>query len=56
MYQSMWKYRNSFVYPLFPNGLGFNEYNILKTNILKELNLETKDMRKGEKYLMKETE
>ena len=35
MTQSMWKERNIFLHTLFSNGLDFNEYNMLKTNILK---------------------
>ena len=53
MYQSIWKDHNIFVHPLFPNGLVFNECNTLKNNILTELKLGTKDMRKGNRHLMK---
>ena len=52
----MWKERNSFVNPLSPNGLGVNKYNILKTNIMTELNLGMKDTRKDNIHLMKDTE
>ena len=55
MTQAMWKERNRFVHPLFPNGLGFNEYNILKTNILTELSLGKIDKRKGNRNLIKES-
>ena len=56
MTQYMWKDRNSFVHPHCPNVLGFNEYNIIKNNILTELNLGKKDTRKGNIHPMKDTE
>ena len=56
MTQAMCKERNSCVHPLFPNGMRINEYNMLDTNILTELNLGTKYIRKGDRHLMKETE
>ena len=56
MAQAMWKERNIFEHPLFTNSLGVNEYNMIKTNIMTELKLSTKDMRKGYRDPMKETE
>ena len=56
MNQSTWKYCNSFVHHLLPNGLVGNEYNMLKNRIMMELNLGTKDTRKGIIHLMKDTE
>ena len=54
--QFMWKERNRFAPPPFTNGLGVIEYNILKNNIMTEMNLGTKDRIKGNIYQMKETE
>ena len=31
--QAMWKERNRFLHPLLPNGLGVNEYNIIKMTL-----------------------
>ena len=52
----MCKELNIFVHPLFPNVIVVNEYNMIKTKIFTELNLRTKDMRKGNGKLTKENE
>ena len=52
----MWKEHNIFAHLILSNGIGFNKDNMLETNSMMELILETNDVRKGDIHLMKETE